>query len=71
MCDWNTAVTTVGIQNCLHTIKLAMLFLTFKKVKHSLYQVIDIQNFEFRTSIIHSERLVICHCPAESCIAPA
>ena len=41
MGNGNTAVTTVGIQNGFHTIKLTMLLFAFEQIKHSFYQIID------------------------------
>ena len=41
----DAAVTTICLQNSLHTIKLTVLLLTFQQVKHSLYQIVDVQQF--------------------------
>ena len=41
----NTAVTSLCFQDSLHTVKLAVLLLAFQQVKHSFYEIIDVQQF--------------------------
>ena len=61
----NTAVATVCFQNSLHTVKFTVLLLAFQQVKHSLYQIVDVQQFQLGTAVVDSEWLVIGDCPAE------
>ena len=61
----NAAVTTICLQNSLHTIKLTVLLLAFQQVKHSLYQIVDVQQFQLGTAVVDSEGLVIGDSPAE------
>ena len=59
MCDWNTAVFSICLEYCLHTIKLTVLLFAFEKVKHPLYQIVDVKNFEFGGAVIYRELLII------------
>ncbi len=61
----NAAVATVCFQNSLHTVKFTVLLLAFQQVKHSLYQIVDVQQFQLGTAVVDSEGLVIGDRPAE------
>ena len=61
----NTAVATVCFQNSLHTVKFTALLLALQQVKHSLYQIVDVQQFQFGATVVDGERLIVGNCPAE------
>ena len=61
----NAAVTAIFFQNSLYTVKFTVLLLAFQQVKHSLYQIVDVQQFQLGTAVINGEGLVIGNRPAE------
>ena len=66
MGHWDAAVATRITYNCLDTVELAVLLLALKKVEHTFYKVIDVQQLKLCRTVIDCERLVIGHSPAES-----
>ena len=65
VCHRDAAVTTICLQNSLHTVKFTVLLLAFQQVEHPFYQVIDVQQFQLGTAVINGEGLVIGNRPAE------
>ena len=61
----NTAVTTISFQNSLHTVKFTVLLLAFQQVKHSLYQIVNVQQLQLSAAVVDGEGLVVGDCPAE------
>ena len=61
----NTAVATISLQNSLHTVKFTVLLLAFQQVKHSLYQIVDVQQFQLGTTVVDGKGLIISNRPAE------
>ena len=61
----NTAVATISLQNSLHAVKFTVLLLAFQQVKHSLYQIVDVQQFQLGTAVVDGERFIVGNRPAE------
>ena len=61
----DAAVTTICLQNSLHTIKLTVLFLALQQVKHSFYEIVNVQQFQLGAAVVDGEGFIVGHCPAE------
>ena len=61
----NAAVAAIRFENRFHAIELTVLLLTFQQVKHTFYQVIDVQQLQFCTPIIDRKRFIVGNRPAE------
>ena len=61
----DTAVTTVCIQNCFHAVEFAVPLLAFQQIKHTFYEVINIQQLQFCAAVVDGEGFVIGNRPAE------
>ena len=65
MCHRYITVSANFFGNRFHTVKLAVLFLALQQIKHSLHQIVDVKQLQFRTSIIDGKRFIVCHRPTE------
>ena len=61
----DAAVATVCFQNSLYTVKFTVLFLALQQVKHSFYEIVNVQQFQLGAAVVDGKGLVIGDCPAE------
>src|SRR5699024_328026 len=65
MGNMDTAVATILCDYCLHAIKLTADFLPLQQIEQSLYQIVNVQKLQLCGSVVHSERFIVSHSPAE------
>ena len=61
----DAAVASVGLQDGLYALELAVLLLAFQQVEHALHQVVDVQQFQFGAAVVDGEGFIVGHGPTE------
>ena len=61
----DAAVASVGLQDGLYALELAVLLLVFQQVEHALHQVVDVQQLQLRAAVVNGEGFIIGNCPTE------
>jgi len=65
MSNRHITISALIIRDRRYAVKLAMLFLALKKIKHTLNKVINVKKLQFTCSVIYGIRLVISHAVAK------
>lgn len=57
----HTAIAAILFQDSLHTIKFTVLLLAFQQIKHTFYEVVNVEQFQLRAAVVNCERFIVGH----------
>ena len=61
----HAAIAAIRPQDRLHTVELAVRLPALQQVKHTLHQIVDVQQLQLSAAVVDGKRLVVGHRPAE------